>query len=211
MALHIFWDNSNILGAVQIIQEELEPEISPLSLRVHFKNLFDLVFKGRQVVTKVMVGSVPPECNELWAYAKKLGFNTDLMIRIDDAGVKHEQAVDELLHLKIANAIIDYDPPQTLVVLSGDSNVSTWGTSFPDQIKRALKKGWEVEVYSARKSISKKIYDEICNLYPGKISIIYLDDYYKKITFVKEGEYYRKDSLGNKIFFEVKQRNVEKL
>lgn len=44
-----------------------------------------------------------------------------------------EQGVDETAHLKIANVLLDYEPPQTLVLVAGDGNDSDFGTSFTKQ------------------------------------------------------------------------------
>jgi len=40
--------------------------------------------------------------------------------------------VDETLHLRIANAILDFDPPQTLVIASGDGKERNRDASFPN-------------------------------------------------------------------------------
>jgi hypothetical protein len=61
-----------------------------------------------------------------------------------------------MLHLKIANAILDHKPPQTLVMVSGDGKVSKWDTSFPGQAERALRAGWTAEVWSWADGLTKK-------------------------------------------------------
>src|SRR5947209_262683 len=104
MAIHIFWDNSNIWGGLQGIREIREPAVPWYALRGYFRNLYQLVSGGREVVTRVMAGSVPPECEELWEHARDLGFSTDLLQRVESApNVQTEQAVDEIMHMKMAN------------------------------------------------------------------------------------------------------------
>lgn len=212
MALHIFWDNSNVWGGLNSIRQEREPDVPWYALRAYFKNIYKLVSKGRPVKTKIMAGSVPPECEELWECARQLGFNTDLLKRVDSSPtISVEQAVDEILHLKMANAILDYEPPQTMVILSGDSKDSDYGTSFPTQIKRALKSGWDVEIYAAKQTIGYKYYRTLLRDYPGKLTIIELDNYYESLTFVKAGNYHKKDANGDKIYFDVPTRIVQPL
>lgn len=212
MALHIFWDNSNVWGGLSNIRMEKEPDVPWFLLRVYFRNLYQLVSKGRNVQTKVLSGSVPPECEELWDYARDLGFDTDLLQRVESSpNIQTEQAVDEILHLKMANAIIDFDAPQTMVVLSGDSKVSDFGTSFPTQLRRALKKGWNVEVYAAKKTIGNRHYASLQQEFPGMLTIYELDDYYYQISFVKAGHVYKYDENGQKIYFDVPTRVVQPL
>jgi hypothetical protein len=208
MPIHIFWDNSNMWGAAQDLRKLREPNVPWVALRLYFKNLYRIVVNNRQAVTKILSGSVPPECEELWTYAREIGFETDLLRRVDTEDGQKEQAVDEVLHMKMANTILDHDPPQTMVLLSGDSRRSSYGTSFPDQIARALRKDWEVEIYSSSMSISRRIYDPLVSRFPGKIKIVELDPYYECITFVKGGEYYMYDEQKNKIFFTIPSRIV---
>ncbi len=114
---------------------------------------------------------------------------TDLLRRVEqDDGRMTEQAVDEMLHLKMANAFLDYDPPQTLVIVSGDGLVSKWATSFPGQAVRALKRGWNVEVWSWLEQLTGK-YDQLCRDYLGRVIVKVLNPYYRSITFVKSGNY----------------------
>jgi hypothetical protein len=211
MALHIFWDNSNVWGCAQNVREIEEPLVPWFTFRIHFRNLYKLIVKERDVATKVMAGSVPPECESLWEYARELGFNTDLLYRIESTeGKKQEQAVDEILHLKMSNAVLDFSPPQTMVLLSGDGKVSEFGTSFPNQIERALKQGWNAEIYSWRNCYNQKMYTPICERYESKIQVIFLDQYYKQLTFVKgQDGCYRMNESSDKIYFDVKPRNVE--
>lgn len=119
--------------------------------------------------------------------------------------------MDEILHLKIADAILDYDPPQTLVIASGDGNVSEFNTSFITQIQRALKHGWEAEVWAWGQTLAEKKYEKLQEESDGKLSIHYLDRYYRSLTFVKEGEYHERKPDGTKEYFTVEERIVQPL
>jgi hypothetical protein len=100
---------------------------------------------GREIVTKVLAGSVPPSCEPLWAYAHQNGYTTDLLRKVErEDGTVGEQGVDELLHLKIANTLLDH-PRGTLAIATGDGRVSQFGTGFAAQIDRALNHAYPVD------------------------------------------------------------------
>lgn len=189
MPVHVFVDNSNIIGGARGAAATTEPHVPWVAVRVYFRNLFELIEGGRDVATRIMAGSIPPGNDALWEAARNHGYNTDLLRRVlADDGRLVEQAVDEMLHLKIANAILDNDPPQTLVIVSGDGRVSNYDTSFPKQAERALKRGWTVEVWSWRDQLSKA-YERMVRQGVQNLTIHALDSYYESITFVKGGEY----------------------
>jgi hypothetical protein len=184
----VFVDNSNIYGGAQRAAESLEPGAIWLSVRVYLRNFVDLIEEG-SAVTRVLAGSVPPGNETLWQTARDLGYDTDLLRRVEqDDGRMTEQAVDEMLHLKIANALLDHEPPQTLVIASGDGRISQYSTSFPGQAERALKRGWNIEVWSWGDQLTMK-YDPLCRAYPGRVIVRKLDPYYKSITFLQPGTY----------------------
>lgn len=188
MPLHVFIDNSNILGGARRTAAASEPHVPWQAIRVYWRNLFALIEEARGCRTKVLAGSVPPGNDELWSYARDFGYNTDLLRRVEaDDGRMVEQAVDEMLHLKIANATLDYDPPQTLVLATGDGKTSDFDTSFPEQARRAIKRGWKVEVWSWQGQLSRAwqrlAAEQSC------VKVRALDPFYYSLTFVKGGSY----------------------
>jgi hypothetical protein len=137
----------------------------------------------------VLAGSVPPGNEELWKHARACSYDTDLLRRVDrDDGRLSEQGVDELLHLKIANVLLDYEPPQTLVIASGDGSDSEFGTSFPQQIERALKRQWTVVVWSWKEQLSGKLRG-LAAQHRGAFSIRDLDPFYYSVSFLQQGRY----------------------
>eukprot|EP00004_Rigifila_ramosa_P027179 TRINITY_DN8738_c0_g1_i6.p1 TRINITY_DN8738_c0_g1~~TRINITY_DN8738_c0_g1_i6.p1 ORF type:complete len:111 (-),score=22.52 TRINITY_DN8738_c0_g1_i6:2-334(-) len=105
-----------------------------------------------------------------------------------------EQACDEILHLKIANAVNDHTyflhialatvylmPRPVLALITGDGALSQFNTSFVDQAKRALDRGWVVEVYSWRAALSSA-WKRLRKEYPGRVLIVDLDNHVKSIT-----------------------------
>ena len=189
MGKHIFVGNSNIFGGAQRAAQVIEPQVIWLAVRVYYRNFFQLIEGANQVLTREMAGSVPPGNDALWNYARIHGYSTDLLQRVPrDDGRLVEQAVDELLHLKIANTLLDYNSPQTLVIASGDGSLSDMGTSFPMQAERALKRDWSVEVWSWEEQPSNR-YHWLSQQYVGRVNVQTLDQYYRSITFVKGGTY----------------------
>jgi hypothetical protein len=59
-----------------------------------------------------------------------------------------EQGVDEILHLKMCQSIIDTEVPSTMVLATGDGAVAEMSDGFLAHVERALKKGWKVELVS---------------------------------------------------------------
>ena len=195
MTRHIFVDNSNIFRGAQDASRELEPTLVWQAVRVYYRNFLRLIEKSsgdEEIGVRVLAGSVPPDNEELWGHAESCGYTTDLLQRVEsDDGRMVEQSVDETLHLKIANTILDHAPqdaPQTLVIASGDGKDTPTGTSFPGQAERALKHGWSVEIWSWSVSLSNRFH-VLAEAHPEKMVVEVLDPFYKSITFLKGGTY----------------------
>lgn len=89
-----------------------------------------------------------------------------------------EQGVDEILHLKILESIVDTDEPSTMVVATGDAAKAEYSEGFMKMIVRALKKGWKVELVAWGKSISTDYRrPAFTNSWAGHFRIIELDQY----------------------------------
>lgn len=65
-----------------------------------------------------------------------------------------EQAVDEILHLKILESILDAKKPSTIVLATGDAAEAEYSGGFMRMVERALDKGWCVELVSFRLNTS---------------------------------------------------------
>lgn len=167
-----------------------EPNAHWAAFRIYYRNLFQVIEGHRVVAEAVLAGSVPPSCEPLWEHARAAGYSTDLLRRVEkDDGSIGEQAVDELLHLKMANCLLDHRPTnRTLVVATGDGRKSEFGTGFRYQIERALKHGWSVELWSWSSTLNS-CYGELCGKYQN-LSVKTLDPYYFSVTFLKPGTYF---------------------
>jgi len=64
-----------------------------------------------------------------------------------------EQAVDEILHLKMCHSFLDHDP-STIVLATGDAAQAEFSDGFLKHVERALARGWCVELLAWRKNIS---------------------------------------------------------
>lgn len=203
---HMFIDNSNLIGGAQ--QAALEREGAPWpAVRMYWRNFFELIESDYLPVTRCLAGSLPPGNDELWEYSRKHGYDTSLLKRVEnDDGRAAEQAVDEVMHAKIAGVLLDYDPPQTLVLVTGDGNTSDFGTSFFQQVQRAIKRGWNVDVISWGGQLSKK-FQLLAARHHDQITIIELEQYYPSITFLVEGNFHHKDGTP----VHVRQRIVSRL
>ena len=188
MTAHVFVDNSNVWIGAGIKRTEIEPAVPHFLFRIYFRNFFQLIESNYEIGMREIAGSLPPESEDLWDVARNLGYNTNLLYRVDDGSKTREQSVDEALHLKIANAVIDYETPQTLIVVTGDGAISNLGTSFKGQIERALKRGWSVDLWSWD-STRNRNYDELVGMYQNRFRLKSLDPYYNQISFVKEAIY----------------------
>ncbi|KAF2759936.1 hypothetical protein EJ05DRAFT_474968 [Pseudovirgaria hyperparasitica] len=70
-----------------------------------------------------------------------------------------EQGVDEILHLKMLESVVDADEPGTMVLATGDAAVAEYSQGFLKMVERALKKGWSVELMSWRDGINRAYLD----------------------------------------------------
>lgn len=190
MAVHVFWDNSNIWISLQNLCRDRE-NVPTAALRVNLKALEDFVVRDRKTGLKVIAGSYPPECDDLISYAKTLGYDTTFMQRVDDGNRIREQGVDMSLHVRMYETLLDSDKPEVMALLTGDSGIDPESkTGFIKIVERALKKGWTVEVYAVKDSLSQRNYQPLLDEFEDKLQIEYLDDVYEQITFLVEGDFY---------------------
>jgi hypothetical protein len=161
MKTHIFLDNSNIFGGAQRVAREKEKVPTWHCVRIDYRNLFRVLRHGKtNQGVSMLAGSVPPGNDALWEAASEAGFDTTLLKRVgDDTGRLVEQSVDEAIHLRISNLLLDEDTPGTIVVATGDGAQTDQGCSFTDQVVRAAKRGWKVEVWSWQSQLSNRLRD----------------------------------------------------
>jgi hypothetical protein len=104
-----------------------------------------------------------------------------------------EQGVDELLQLKLHQAIADTDAPlpgATIVLATGDGNVGQFSDEgFLGPVRTALKKGWRVELYAWEEGLSRAWRREFGEGTPWKdmFRIIKMEDFGEDLLEVEEG------------------------
>lgn len=89
-----------------------------------------------------------------------------------------EQAVDEILHLKMSHSILDSDKPSTIVLATGDAAEAEYSDGFLRMVERALNKGWMVELVSFKMNTSS-LYRrrEFRQRWGGMFKWVILDDF----------------------------------
>ena len=126
--------------------------------------------RGRPAARRIVAGS-----DELVQVeeAKRLSYETNILKRVVkpretrsklDPGQPEsrqvlgsrsfEQGVDEILHLKIAQSLLDATSPSTIVLASGDAAEAEFSDGFLKMLERALKRGWKVELVAFRSNVS---------------------------------------------------------
>jgi hypothetical protein len=93
-----------------------------------------------------------------------------------------EQGVDEILHLKILESIVDTDVPSTIVLATGDAACAEYSSGFMAMVERALRKGWKVELVSWSKNISSMYTRQAwTSAWGDRFKIVTLDDYAEEL------------------------------
>ena len=97
-----------------------------------------------------------------------------------------EQAVDEILHLKMMESIVDATEPGTMVLASGDAAEAEYSGGFLKMVERALGKGWRVEVACFRLNTSGMYRrKEFREKWGQKFKIVELDDFVEVLMGVE--------------------------
>ena len=206
--LHIFVDNSNILiGFYKAYKSK--HKITDLFFRTpkfDFHAFSMILERGRPVSRKFLAGSNP--LVQPVALAQHLGYQVSILERVVDTNTeriistsspylsdsatrppqrerKREQAVDEILHLKILESLLDVPTPGIIVLATGDAAPAEFSPDggFLKCIQRALKRGWDVELVCWRKSMSRLWREKAFRVESGeKFRIIELDDFVDELV-----------------------------
>ena len=178
--VHIIWDNSNIFLSGRSVCEKLEYNKAG-GFRINFENLIDLAADTRPIEQVFCVGSVPPPTDSVWGHIETLtGKKPELYERGAASG--KEQAVDQALQARMLRLGYDYDPPETIILLSGDGSGFEEGVGFFSDITRLHKFGWNVEVLSWEDHCKRPMRD-----WADKNALfVPLDKFYSSVTFLEK-------------------------
>ncbi|KAK6360097.1 hypothetical protein TWF730_006251 [Orbilia blumenaviensis] len=187
-AIHVFVDYSNIsIGFYDSVKQAVDSKKSRRSSpqnnhhirHISFKTLALILERGRPAAKKVLVGST--RNNELKSEARDLNYEVSILQRIpkemQDSTLNKtnrgyasepesrkrtgEQAVDEVLIMKILESLVDCEP-STIVLATGDGNITQFSEGFFKSVERALEKGWNVEVIAFKRTLSKSWKKLVC-------------------------------------------------
>ncbi|KAI9749569.1 MAG: YmL10 [Chaenotheca gracillima] len=93
-----------------------------------------------------------------------------------------EQAVDEILHLKLLESVVDAASPSTIVLATGDAAEAEYSAGFMRMVERALEKGWKVELVAFRQNTSfayrRRAFRD---RWGDKFQVILLDDFREEL------------------------------
>ena len=203
--LHIFVDLSNIVIGLQEAQKLADGRHATSYKRrprLAFHNLSLILERGRPVAKRVLAGS---DRIDAVREARLLGYEANILERVSkpprptdfgkhltagDGIASHasgaesstgprrnvEQGVDEILHLKIAESLIDAHLPGTIVLASGDAAAAEFGPGFLKMLERALERGWRVELAAFKSNLSRAYRKKAWKRrWKDKFSIIELD------------------------------------
>lgn len=204
--LHIFIDNSNILiGFFETYK--LKHNITDPFFRApkfDFHAFTTILERGRFVSRKILVGSNP--LTQPVALAQHLGYEASILERVVDQSKrlstsspsasdsatrtpqrekKKEQAVDEILHLKILECLLDVEKPATIVLATGDAAPAEFSPEggFFKCIQRALNRGWHVDLVCWRKSMSRLWREKMFRVeWRDTFSVVELDDFVDELV-----------------------------
>lgn len=182
IGVHVFVDISNItigfhdcLKLTRSMPRETRLKRVPFS----FHNFALVLERGRPAAKRVLGGS---DTYPTITQAKSLGYETNILKRVTKAkeltprqkkyrsggetsGSETnnpvfapekwvEQGVDEILHLKILESIVDAEKPSTIVLATGDAAEAEYSGGFLRMVERALERGWLVELVSFKLNTS---------------------------------------------------------
>ncbi|KAH7064802.1 hypothetical protein B0J12DRAFT_560788 [Macrophomina phaseolina] len=148
-------------------------------------NILDKVFKARELTERQkyfrerearMNGTYRPSSSGGEGSGSGSETNAAAPQKAREAWV--EQGVDEILHLKMLESVVDVDEPSTIVLGTGDAAAAEYSQGFMCMVERALKKGWRVELVSWQAGISSAYKRrEFRQKWGDAFRIINLDDY----------------------------------
>lgn len=93
-----------------------------------------------------------------------------------------EQGVDEILHLKILESLLDTDEPTTIVLATGDAAEAEYSGGFMRMVERALQRSWTVELVSFSQVTSNAYRrKDFRTKWGNRFRMIELDDYVEEL------------------------------
>jgi len=196
-------DNSNIFYGAQ----NLPGGGKDFSVRLNVGLLAQVIEGGRTFRKKIVGGSIPPPSDKVWDEWKKRGYEVHLGAKSSDG---KESFVDDMLHAQILHDLTDkHVLPQKLILVTGDGNDNDGRCSFPIVVRKALDRGWHVEIWSWTRSTSGA-YFALMKANPHTVTIRWLDPFRERITFYHEKREHGDSSLKPRAHTEHGQKQLRR-
>ena len=191
--VHLFLDNSNIFISAQDEARKKEGLAAKSKLRIQFDNLIQLALAGRPLGSAFVVGSVPPDQQDVWNRLEQAtGVKPELYERGSLSG--GEQGLDQCLQVHMLRAVSDHADPQIGVLLTGDGAGYEDNIGFHADLERMHASGWGVEVLSGKTHCKRGLREWAAN----NGAFVALDDHYSSVTFLEGGRFSDALSLVNR-------------
>ena len=139
------------------------------------KNILDRVHKAKQLTRRQIKSRKSPRGGSQEAASSS---------EMNEAAVERwvEQGVDEILHLKILESLVDTDEPATIVLATGDAAEAEYSGGFMRMVERALQRGWSVELVSFSQVTSRAYRrKEFRAKWGDRFKVIALDEYIEEL------------------------------
>ncbi|RGB40201.1 hypothetical protein C1646_664011 [Rhizophagus diaphanus] len=193
--IHVFIDNSNILvGFLAYCRQHAKRPKGLSGQRskptLDYNALFTILERERNIARRVLVASSP--LYQPLEKADQAGYEVSVLKRVKSDSnstqtdfsdyqspfeMEKEQCVDELLHLKILESLLDYHAPATLVLASGDGkDAEYFEGGFHKCVIKALERGWKVEIISWKRQLSQNFLNKkFLSKWEGLYHVVFLD------------------------------------
>ncbi|KAM3072053.1 hypothetical protein ACMFMG_008514 [Clarireedia jacksonii] len=142
-------------------------------------NILDRVFKAREDTSKKLRGGV--------GNGYLTGYSSGSETPTSQLKVKSfvEQGVDEILHMKLLESLVDTHKPATIVLASGDGAEAEYSGGFFKNVERALLKGWKVEIVAWKNALSFEYRSrEFRQKWRKQFTVVELDDFSEELLAV---------------------------
>lgn len=172
--LRLFIDNSNLFIEAQRTARKsfyYDDQMIP-RLRISYGNLLDVIKGERELSEAILVGSRPPQNDDLWKKLEALNIEPKIFDRSSHTG--KEKQVDTQLVTEIVKTIYKNKTPGTIALVAGDSD-------YIPALKECLQEKWHVEIYFWEQA-SK----ELKNMHG--LNFHNLDEDFENITFLESGK-----------------------
>ncbi|PQE24608.1 cell wall glucanase protein [Rutstroemia sp. NJR-2017a BVV2] len=142
-------------------------------------NILDRVFKARDDSSKKLRGGV--------GNGYLTGYSSGSETPVSQLKVKSfvEQGVDEILHMKLLESLVDTHKPATIVLASGDGAEAEYSGGFFKNVERALLKGWKVEIIAWKNALSFEYRSKAFqHKWKKQFTVVELDDFSEELLAV---------------------------